>query len=252
LQKLGRSSRGRSGRIDTTGGEARALIGLRRVPEDVVVGAREQMVDVAERLAAERGLAAMSLREVQSLAGQRNKSAAQYHFGSRAGLIEAVVATRMGPINDERARRLADLDDQEREPDVRELVEVLVEPLAEATTRTGSCWARFLAQGLNDPELSSAVRRRFEGRAYRDVRRRLVAALDQLPEELRASRVDHAVGLLVTSLAAAEVHAAAGGARWLPVAVRIADLVDICTAVLVAPASTATTAALARRGRRSA
>jgi AcrR family transcriptional regulator len=225
---------------------------MRRVPENELVDARERMVEVAERLAAERGLAAMSLREVQALAGQRNKSAAQYHFGSRTGLIEAVVAARMGPINDERSRRLAELDEQDGEPAVRQLVEVLVEPLAEATTRPGSCWARFLAQGLSDPELSAAVRRRFEGRAYREVRRRLVARLDHLPDELRASRIDHAVGLLVMSLAAAEVRAAAGRARQAPVSVRIADLVDICTAVLVAPASAATTSALARRGRRSA
>jgi AcrR family transcriptional regulator len=209
------------------------------------------MVEVAERLAAERGLAAMSLREVQAVAGQRNKSAAQYHFGSRTGLIEAVVAARMGPINDERALRLAELDER-GDPDVRQLVEVLVEPLAEATTRPGSCWARFLAQGLSDPELSAAVRRRFEGRAYREVRRRLVARLDHLPDELRASRIDHAVGLLVMSLAAAEVRTSAARARQVPVAVRIADLVDICTAVLVAPASAETTAALARPGRRSA
>ena len=47
------------------------------------------MIDAGERLAAERGIAAMSLREVQAAAGQRNKSAAQYHFGSRTGLIEA-------------------------------------------------------------------------------------------------------------------------------------------------------------------
>ena len=60
-----------------------------------VAGAREQMIDAAERLASERGLGAMSLRDVMAEAGQRNKSAAQYHFGSREGLVEAVIEARM-------------------------------------------------------------------------------------------------------------------------------------------------------------
>ena len=58
------------------------------------------MIDAAERLAAERGMAAMSLREVQAAAGQRNKSAAQYHFGSRAGLIEARSCERFAVLRD--------------------------------------------------------------------------------------------------------------------------------------------------------
>ena len=62
--------------------------------------ARNVMISPAERLVAEQGLAAMSFREVQVLADQKNKSAARRHFGSRAGRIEAAVATRMGAVTD--------------------------------------------------------------------------------------------------------------------------------------------------------
>src|SRR3546814_3692652 len=97
----------------------------------------------------------MSLREVQAAAGQRNKSAAQYHFGSRAGLVEAVIANRMGPINEARLAMLAELDAGIEPPSLRDLVAVLVEPLAAATvSRPGSTWARFLLQGAADPEIS--------------------------------------------------------------------------------------------------
>ncbi len=216
------------------------------------MGAAEEMVDAAERLAAERGMAAMSLREVQAAAGQRNKSAAQYHFGSRHGLIAAIAAARMGPINEARRARLDLLDAAPGPPDVRDLVAVLVEPLAEATLRPGSCWARFLAQGLADPDLSAVVRRSFEGAGYREVRERLVAALVHVPEPLRESRVDHAVGVLVMSLATAEIRAAAGEPRRIPPAAQVADLVDICTALIEAPASPATVAELAARGARPA
>jgi AcrR family transcriptional regulator len=194
------------------------------------------MIDAAERLAAERGIGAMSLREVQAASGQRNKSAAQYHFGSREGLIEAVVAARMAPIN---ARRAAMLDGA---TSVRGCVEALVVPIADATLRPGSCWARFLFQGFADPAVSKAVRSGFEGKAYQQVRERLAAAIDHVPEPLRATRLDHADGVLVMSLAAAET-----GRTTLRPDVLVANLVDTCTAILEAPASEPTNAALARR-----
>jgi AcrR family transcriptional regulator len=214
----------------------------------VVVGAREEMIDAGERLAAERGMAAMSLREVQAVAGQRNKSAAHYHFGDRMGLIEAIAAARMGPINEVRRRLLDDLD----EPEVRRLVEIIVEPLAEATMRRGSCWARFLAQGLADPELTDVVRRTFEAGAYREARQQLIAILTEVPEALRERRVDHAISTMVVSLAAAEAGTASSGAARLPVDAQVADLVDICTAIVEAPVSATTTAALAANRRQPA
>ncbi len=210
------------------------------------------MIEAGERIAAERGLAAMSLREVQAAAGQRNKSAAQYHFGDRRGLIEAIASERMGPINEHRQRLLDDLDDLDDGTGVRDLMAVVVVPLAEATIRPGSCWARFLAQGLADPELSDVVLHSFQAGAYRDTRRRLIAAAVAVPDELRERRVDHAVGVLVMSLAAAEALLAGGAPASIPVPAQIADLVDICTAVIEAPASAATRSALDLASRQSA
>ena len=213
------------------------------------------MVEAGERLVAERGIGAMSLREVQAAAGQRNKSAAQYHFGSREGLLEAIVATRMGPINEVRRHRLDELEAREAAGapvTVRDLVAVVVEPLAEAVLRRGSCWARLLAQASADPELDEVVRRSFEAVPYREALRRLADRLVEVPEALRARRIDHAVGLLLVSLAASERVVAAGGRPKVPVAAQVADLVDICTAVLEAPASSTTTEALSASQRRPA
>lgn len=52
----------------------------------------------AERLVGERGIAALSLREAAGSAGARNNSAAQYHFGTEDGLIDAIFELRMGTI----------------------------------------------------------------------------------------------------------------------------------------------------------
>lgn len=197
------------------------------------------MIAAAERIAVERGIGAMSLREVQAASGQRNKSAAQYHFGSRDGLIEAVIAARMGPVNERRLTMLAELDARPSPPSPRELVAALVVPLAEHTVAVpDSYWARFLFQGFADPALAAVVRRNLEGRSYRDVRTRLIAALDHVPERLRGRRVDHAVGLMAMSLATAEAHRATADRTLVPLSDLVADLVDVCTAVITAPSTT--------------
>lgn len=193
------------------------------------------MIDAAERIAATEGFGAMTLRRVQAAAGQRNKSAAQYHFGSREGLIEAVLSARMAPVNEQRRQVLASLG---AEAPMRDLVVALVEPLARATACTpGSHWARFLFHGWADPELHDVVRRSLEASSYREVRDRLAAALGHLPEPVRRRRIDQVVGLVVLSLAAAE---GGTGRRRLPIDAQVTDLVDACCGLLLAPCSVPT------------
>src|SRR3546814_19433870 len=96
------------------------------------------MTEAAGGSAAEQGLAAMRRRGVQAAGGQRNKWAAHYHFGSRAGLVEAVIASRRGPINEARLAMLAELDAGIEPPSLRDLVAVLVEPLDRKSTRLNS------------------------------------------------------------------------------------------------------------------
>jgi len=200
------------------------------------------MLDAAEALMAERGLGAVSMRDVVTAAGQRNNSAAQYHFGSRDGLIEAIVERRMGPINHRRQQFLDDLDAAGRGHDVRGLVEALVQPLADATVaRPGSCYARLLAQSHADPQWRHVVDRSLHSDAYNHWRERLIASLDHVPQALRRSRVDHVVGLVIAALARWEAGHLGGR---VAMAARVNDLVDIAVGALDAPVSAATHAAL--------
>jgi AcrR family transcriptional regulator len=64
------------------------------------------ILDAAERLLAERGFAAASLRSITKEAGV-NLGAVNYHFRSKEALIQAVFARRLGPMNQQ---RLAALD----------------------------------------------------------------------------------------------------------------------------------------------
>ncbi|WP_459980028.1 helix-turn-helix domain-containing protein, partial [Mycobacterium avium] len=53
---------------------------------------RLMLIEVAERLFAGRGIEAVTLKEIQQAAGQSNASVIRYHFGSRDGLIRALVS----------------------------------------------------------------------------------------------------------------------------------------------------------------
>lgn len=194
---------------------------MRRSPYDgSVPDARSQMIDAAERLAVEGGLGAMSLRDVMAAAGQRNKSAAQYHFGSREGLIAAVVDARMGPINERRMQLLGELPSH---PTVREIAEVLVRPLVEAVIgERGSRWAQFLLQGWADPTVQDVVQRSFTGSGYRRVRALLADV------GVSSWRTTQAVGLLVITLAGWE----AGHRRVVSRSALVSDLVDVTVSVL--------------------
>ena len=100
-------------------------------------------------MVAERGIHAVSVREVVLAADQRNNSAVTYHFGSRQGLFDAVWALRSGPINVRRAELLAEARARATPPRLEDLVRAYVVPLVEEVDeRTPSYWARFNEQWL--------------------------------------------------------------------------------------------------------
>jgi AcrR family transcriptional regulator len=88
------------------------------------------LIETAERLFAERGVNAVSLREIGATSGQRNTGAVRYHFGTKEALVNAVFEHRMTPINEHRLAMLAELDAAERSHDVRGLTEAYLLPLA--------------------------------------------------------------------------------------------------------------------------
>lgn len=52
---------------------------------------RQQFIDAALALYAQRSIDSVSVNEVTIAAGQKNRNALQYHFGNRDGLIQAIV-----------------------------------------------------------------------------------------------------------------------------------------------------------------
>jgi len=91
---------------------------------------RRRLIDAATRGFAEQGVFTASLIEITRRAGQHNRAAVHYHFGSRVGLLCAVLA--------EHTEFLAALEGEllhaaelAADDDVEAVVEAIVRPAAE-------------------------------------------------------------------------------------------------------------------------
>ncbi|WP_380879457.1 hypothetical protein ACFB49_22350 [Sphingomonas sp. DBB INV C78] len=156
--------------------------------------ARERIIAAAEILFAERGIEAVSLREIAVAAGHGNNNAVQYHFGSKAGLVQAIFHHRVGQMEEPRHAMLAEAEAQGRLGDVRTLLDILCLPLLDLVDGDGRhTYAGFLAQyvtryrpgGLQHAadevsEVSTSIRRLLELIAQR---------ISYVPPALAQSRI---------------------------------------------------------------
>ncbi len=190
------------------------------------------MIAAAERIVAERGLGSMTLSAVQAAAGQSNKSAATYHFGSRDGLIAAITEARMAPINEHRWRLIKEHDDRAEPLTLHHVAASLLIPLAAGTLgNSESHWARFLAQVVMDPAQADRMHEYVHSDSLREVQRRFHRISD-LPAGLQTHRYGAMVSLCIATLASWEGRPRAAVPDHL-----VTDLVEMCVAVLAAPQS---------------
>jgi AcrR family transcriptional regulator len=92
---------------------------------------RDVLIDVAERLFARKGVHGVSLREITLAAQVRSKSAVQYHFGGRDGLVREVLARRGETLRVKRAMSLEQIVVAGSEAEPRTLCKAIVEPYCE-------------------------------------------------------------------------------------------------------------------------
>lgn len=99
---------------------------------------RHDIVRAAEKLFAERGFRAMTLREVTREA-KVNLAAVNYHFGSKRALMLAVIRNRIEPINAERMQRLNALITEYAPAPIplERIFDALFRPLFEGTKKDG-------------------------------------------------------------------------------------------------------------------
>lgn len=112
------------------------------------------LISTAERLFAERGIEGVSLSEINRVAGQRNKSALHYHFGSREGLLRALLEKHRHRIDAQRSAML----EQHPSPEsltLHEAITMLTQPLAarlDDFEGGGAYYIRIMAQLSANPQ----------------------------------------------------------------------------------------------------
>ena len=214
----------------------------RRRPSANARSTKEQLVTTAERLFALHGIDGVSLRQIGGAAGIANNSAVQYHFGSKGGLVRAILLHRLPHIIQRRKllalRTAAD--------DLRAVVEAHLLPVIEQAEDESSYYMMFLEQlmrygtdGHPFDELPTAYQT--SQRAYLE---RVGRMLDHLPPALRPVRVNQASTICLHAAADRE-RARHFGAKTAPFALHVSELFDGLVGFLLAPVSDETLAALA-------
>jgi AcrR family transcriptional regulator len=205
---------------------------------------REKLLDAAARLFAERGIAAVSLTEINTAAGQRNSSALQYHFRSRDGLLEQLVRRHVPVIAAHRRLLLAEATALPH-PDPRQAAAAFVVPIADMLRGDwrDRAFVRIIADLTTDPtrdfdEVGTIV----GDSAALPVVRLLAAAAGPLPAVLSSERL-RVSGLMVLHALADEARRLDTGRRHDPEIghdVFVANLIDMYLAASLTPPSAAT------------
>ncbi|MEZ4651040.1 MAG: TetR/AcrR family transcriptional regulator [Candidatus Eisenbacteria bacterium] len=163
---------------------------------------QKRILAAAEKLFAERGFAATSLRSIVAEA-RVNLAAVHYHFGSKEGLIREVLAQFIRPVTEERHRRLDALEARGTEPTLEEVVDAWLSPALElgSNAEVGSTLVRLMGRIHLDPlpEIEEILIPQFEsfGRRYMEFLRR---ALPDLSYEEIGWRMHFAIGTMTYTL----------------------------------------------------
>ena len=113
---------------------------------------RARLITTAERLFADQGIEAVSVRAVNAAAGQ-GAAAVYYHFGTKDQLLTAVLLDLGADVAADITARLAVLAADARRPEMEDVVRALALPYLALLQRQrvrGMRWIRIVVQLLGD------------------------------------------------------------------------------------------------------
>lgn len=199
---------------------------------------RERLMRAAEHLFAAEGIENVSVRAILREAGQRNESALHYHFGSKAGLIEALQTERVQQVVDLRRAAIDDATAGGREPSVRELCFLMIDAPFRLCARDRGFRDFISVFGQRLVVADRPVNAHLLGR--RDTRlgevsallRRQLASLDDRLFEMRLESLSR-----FTLLAMSRRARNGGSFRGKSAQLFVNDLADTMAGMLLAPVS---------------
>lgn len=171
---------------------------------------RQRLLDTAAELIAVHGFEKVSLRDLTAAAAT-NLASVNYHFGSKDGLMDEVVADFLNPLNEERLARLTEAEARfaPEPPPLRDILDALLRPTITKIRHSDlseMLFSKLMSRCLSDRmnNLPNQVTHHFE-----QVFRRFIAAasrvLPELPPTEIAMRMSFSVGALLQTVAHTEV-----------------------------------------------
>ncbi len=208
----------------------------------------EKLILAAERLFSKYGIDAVSMRQINVAAGQRNSSAAHYHFGSKEALIAETFHYRMERINRRRLQKLDEISKAGQVDNVRVLVQAMIVPILEELEQSkgGRHYIRFAGQCMGHPRIDFfALWRSEDSEGMQRIFRLIKAAIPSVPAIVISQRFGMIMELIIHSLADREIFRQSTEARTdFNAAAFLNNLADSCTSVLTAPVSAETQLAI--------
>lgn len=176
---------------------------------------KSKILDAAEKLFATKGFAATSIRTVIREACV-NTAAVHYHFGSREGLIAAVLTRRAAPMNEERLSLLNAVE--AAHPSGELPIEDVVESFVGPTVRLhfdpeagGSMFPRLMSRAIIEAnvEIHDMLVTVF-GHAFKRYRTAFARALPGLSAPEIGWRMHFLIGALAFTIAIPALYSRAG------------------------------------------
>lgn len=196
---------------------------------------RETLILTAERLWGDRGIDAVSLREIAAAAGQANTAAVHYHFGDRAGLVDAVFAYRLPAFEERRRALLQAAIVADAPPGAATLLDCMFRPFLEQRDAAGRhSYATFQRQVLRSPAAQASRLRLLETTpATIDILDRLAAALPPMHPALARRRLLAAIIVVMELICDADAGQVEG--RGLTMATLYDDAIAIMGDAMMQP-----------------
>ena len=160
---------------------------------------KQALLDVANDLFGKQGVEQTTVRQILEQAGQKNGAALQYHFGSKAGLIDALHRRHYAEELECRANLAAEIFKHGITPCARDVASLMVRSVFHLMT-TNQHYRQWAAQfGHVLAERGTAMYTDLIADLTSDtanVGQNLVAALPHIAEEILFYRLDQAIRFL--------------------------------------------------------
>jgi len=152
---------------------------------------RRKLLDAAARAFAEDGVYNASLIEITRKAGQRNRNALHYHFGSRDGVLCAVLERHVAFLARREGELLA-VAARGRDDDVAAVIEAIVRPAAELAESgwRGRCCLLIISElaGEDPANYSEALQTVLAQTGGNEVYALLATRMTEVTDDVRIER----------------------------------------------------------------